>query len=153
MRRDVVPGADTIEIEHVILDLNGVLSYRGELIPGVAERLASLAQYLALHIVTAHTRGTADRLAASLPVSIATIARGSEKADLVRRLGADRTASIGHGRNDEAMLRAATLGIVVIGPEGAAATALRAADLVCASIVDALDLLLDEQALASTRRP
>ena len=97
MRRYDVPGADAIEIEHVILDLNGVLSNRGELIPGVAERLRRLAWDLAFHIVTADTRGTADRLAASLPVSIVTIARGSEEADLVRRLGADRTASIGPG--------------------------------------------------------
>lgn len=153
MRRYEIPGADTIEIEHVILDLNGVLSDRGELISGVAERLASLAQDLDLHLVTADTRGTARRLAAGLPVSIVTIARGSEKADLVRRLGAGRTASIGNGRNDEAMLREAALGIAVIGPEGAAPSALTAADVVCHSILDALDLLCDEQTLASTLRP
>jgi soluble P-type ATPase len=40
----------------------------------------------------------------------------------------------------------------VLGPEGAAAGALRAADVVCASILDALDLLLDERALAATLR-
>jgi P-type E1-E2 ATPase len=130
-----------------------VLSDRGELIAGVAERLSSLAADLTLHLVTADTRGTAGGLAAGLPVSVVTIARGSEKADLVRRLGADRTASIGNGRNDEAMLREAALGVAVIGPEGAATSALRAADVICHSILDALDLLLDEQALASTLRP
>lgn len=153
MRRYEVPGGETIEIEHVVLDLNGTLSNRGELIPGVAERLAILARDLALHLVTADTRGTASRLAAGLPVSIVTIARGSEKADLVRRLGSDRTASIGNGRNDETMLREAAFGIAVVGPEGAASSALFAGDVICCSILDALDLLLDDQALASTLRP
>lgn len=45
------------------------------------------------------------------------------------------------------------MGIAVVGPEGAATSALMAADLVCHSILDALDLVLDAQALASTLRP
>jgi len=49
------------------------------------------------------------------------------------------------GANDEAMLRLAMLGIAVIGSEGAATSAVLAADIVCGSILDALDLLLDEQ--------
>jgi soluble P-type ATPase len=51
------------------------------------------------------------------------------------------------------MLREAALGIAVIGPEGAAATAIAAADVVCRSIGEALELLLDDQALAATLRP
>jgi soluble P-type ATPase len=153
MRRYTVPGADTIEIEHVVLDLNGTLSDRGELIAGIADRLTTLARDLALHLVTADTLGTASRLAAELPVSVVTISLGSEKADLVRGLGPDRTIAIGNGRNDEQMLRLAALGIAVIGPEGAATSAVLAADIVCVSILDALDLLLDERTLASTLRP
>jgi soluble P-type ATPase len=71
----------------------------------------------------------------------------------VQRLGAGRTAAIGNGRNDEAMLRAAALGMAVVGPEGAATAAMLAADLVTNSVVDALDLLLDPATLASTLRP
>jgi soluble P-type ATPase len=153
MRRYTVPGADTIEIEHVVLDLNGTLSDRGDLIAGVADRLTTLARDLTLHLVTADTLGTAGRLAAELPVSVVTISLGSEKADLVRGLGPDRTVAIGNGRNDEQMLRLAALGIAVIGPEGAATSAVLAADIACVSILDALDLLLDERTLASTLRP
>jgi P-type E1-E2 ATPase len=153
MRRYALPGTGTLEVEHVVLDLNGTLSRRGRLIDGVTERLARLARDLDLHLLTADTRGTLARLAAGLPVSVATVADGSEKADLVRSLGADRTIAIGNGRNDEAMLRAAVLGIAVIGPEGAATAALLAADIACVSILDALDLLLDERTIASTLRP
>ncbi len=154
MRTYHVPGAATIEIDHVVLDLNGTLSDRGGLIEGVADRLAALARDVELHLVTADTLGTAGQLAAGLPVSVVTISRGSDKADLVRGLGAGRTVAIGNGRNDEAMLRMAELGIAVIGPEGAAGLAVVAADIVCRSIGDALDLLLDDgRTLASTLRP
>ncbi len=153
MRRFHLPGAGSMDIEHVVLDLNGTLSDRGKLIAGVSERLATLTRDLELHLVTADTRGTADRLAAELPVSVATISRGSDKEDLVRGLGPGRTAAIGNGSNDAPMLRLAALGIAVIGPEGAATSAILAADVVCRSILEALDLLLDERALASTLRP
>lgn len=153
MRKYELPGEEALEIEHVVLDLNGTLSAQGELIDGVAERLAILACNLKLHLVTADTLGTAPRLAAKLPVSLEEITRGSEKADTVRRLGPNHTVAIGNGRNDEAMLQLAVLGIAVIGPEGVATSAIRAADVVCGSILDALDLLLDERTLASTLRP
>lgn len=153
MRRYPIPGAATLEIEHVVFDLNGTLSDRGELIPGVAERLTALAMDLQLHLVTADTLGTAGRLAANLPASVATIGTGPEKADLVRALGADRTVAVGNGHNDVPMLEVAGLGIAIIGPEGAASRSIVAADVVCRSILDALDLLLDEHTVASTLRP
>lgn len=153
MRTYELPGGETLGFEHVVLDLNGTLSEWGALIDGVTEKLTRLARDLELHVLTADTLGTARRLAAGLPLSVATISLGSEKADLVRRLGPDRTVAIGNGRNDEAMLRLARLGIAVIGHEGAATSALLAADIACVSILDALDLLLDERTLASTLRP
>jgi soluble P-type ATPase len=153
MRTFHIPGASSLEIQHVVLDLNGTLSDRGELIEGVVERLDSLASDLDLHLVTADTLGIAGRLAAELPVSVAIVSRGSDKAGLIRGLGAHRTVAIGNGRNDEEMLRLAALGIAVIGPEAAATAAVLAADVISHSILDALDLLLDERTLASTLRP
>ncbi len=147
-----LPGADPIRIEHLVLDLNGTLSAHGTLIDGVVPRLVALAGDLELHIVTADTLGTAGRLAAALPTTVDTVGRGEDKVVLVRRLGSARTAAIGNGRNDEAMLREAVLGIAVIGPEGAATPTVMAADVVCHSILNALDLLFDEQTLASTLR-
>jgi soluble P-type ATPase len=48
---------------------------------------------------------------------------------------------VGNGRNDRLMLKAAALGIAVLQKEGAAASALAAADLVLPNITDALDAL------------
>lgn len=75
-----------------------------------------------------------------------------QKAELVGRLGAESVIAVGNGRNDVAMLTAA-LGIAVLGAEGCAGAALRAADVVVPSISDALDCLLEPRRLVATLRP
>jgi P-type E1-E2 ATPase len=153
MRSIEIPGVGTLTLEHLVLDLNGTLTDRGRLIDGVAERIRPLGSDLRLHLLTADTFGTAGELGARLGLAVTTVATGDEKASLVAALPGSATVAIGNGRNDEAMLREAALGIAVIGPEGAAAAALRAADIVCRSITEALDLLLDDRLLAATLRP
>lgn len=152
-RRYEIPGAGPLEIGHLLLDVNGTLTDRGELVAGVAERIERLRADLRVELLSADTLGSLDSVAATLGVSATRVGRGDEKAELVRRRGADGCAAIGNGANDEAMLAAAAIGIAVVGPEGAAARAVVAADVVCGSIRGALDLLLDERALASTLRP
>ena len=67
-------------------------------------------------------------------------------------LGAERTACIGNGRNDRAMLEKAGLGILVIQEEGAAVESLLAADVACRDILAALQLLLHPLRLVATLR-
>jgi soluble P-type ATPase len=61
--------------------------------------------------------------------------------------------AVGNGRNDVLMLRAAALGIVVVGPEGASARAVEAADVVAGSMPHALALLAEPAMLTATLRP
>jgi soluble P-type ATPase len=82
-----------------------------------------------------------------------TIKDGDAKAGLVRALGSASTVAVGNGRNDAPVLRETALAMAVLGPEGAAAAALREADVLCRSVTDALDLLLDGRLLAATLRP
>jgi soluble P-type ATPase len=60
--------------------------------------------------------------------------------------------ALGNGANDAEMLEAATLGIAVPGDEGLAVVSPVAADVVKASIRDALDLLRDTDQLVATLR-
>ena len=60
--------------------------------------------------------------------------------------------AIGTGANEADMLREAALGIAVVGPEGLAGGALAAADVVVASIDDALGLLVNSNRLSATLR-
>jgi len=147
-----VPGHAELRLEHLLLDVNGTLTDRGALVDGVAERLAALAGMLEIRLLSADTLGTLADVAGALGARAGLVASGEEKAHVVAELGSARCAAIGNGANDAAMLHAAALGIVVIGPEGAAGAAVSSADVVCASILDALDLLLDERALAATVR-
>ena len=153
MRTIEIPDEAAVRLDHLVLDLNGTLSDRGALIPGVAEQIERLSTDLRIHLLTADTLGTASRLAGELRLSVSRIATGDEKAAFVQDLGADSTVAIGNGRNDAAMLRVARVGIAVVGPEGSASVAIAAADIVCRSVNDALDLLLDERLLVATLRP
>ena len=140
-----IPGSGSLELDHLLLDQNGTLSDRGELIAGVGERLVT-------HILTADTFGTLGQLAAELGAEGHRVGTGEDKLSFLEDLGAHRCAAIGNGRNDIAMLRGAALGIAVIGPEGASSEAVAAADVVCQSVLDALGLLLDERVLVATLR-
>jgi soluble P-type ATPase len=148
-----VPGRRSLELAHLVLDVNGTLTDRGELIDEVEPQLRKLQETMEVHLVSADTFGSLGRIASILGVDSKVVDDGVQKASFVWQLGAHRCAAIGNGANDEAMLREAALGIAVIGPEGAAASSLAAADIVCRSIGDALRLLLDDQALAATLRP
>ena len=150
--RAEIPGRGRLELDHLVLDVNGTLTDRGELIEGVAGRLARVGRVLQVHLLSADTFGTLADVAAGLGTDVTRIATGDDKRRIVEQLGAERCAAVGNGTNDATMLDAAALGIAVVGPEGAAGSAIRAADVVCASILDALDLLLDERALQATLR-
>ncbi len=147
-----IPGRESLALTYLLLDQNGTLTDRGDLIDGVADRLARLRERLELRILSADTFGTLDQLTTSLGVEGRRVQTGIDKLTTVDELSAERCAAIGNGANDEQMLRAAALGIVVIGPEGASLATLRCADVVCASITDALDLLLDPRSLVATLR-
>jgi P-type E1-E2 ATPase len=153
MRRIEVPGRPALELAHLVLDVNGTLTNRGELIDGVEAKLRGLQATLALHLVSADTFGSLARVASMLGLDSTVIGEGVEKAAFVRQLGSRQCAAIGNGANDMDMLHEAALGIAITGPEGAAAATVAAADVVCRSIVEALDLLVDDRALAATLRP
>jgi P-type E1-E2 ATPase len=150
-----IPGRGVLELEYLVLDLNGTIAVGGEVIAGVTERLAALSESLNVHLVTADTRGRAAVIAHKLGVSLVRVTPGAEadqKRALVERLGAKGVVAIGNGTNDAGMLREAVLGIAILGVEGLAVEALRAADMVMASIHDALDLLLHPGRLVATLR-
>ena len=149
-----VPGWRRLELAHLVLDLNGTLALDGSLLPGVASAVESLAAQLNCHLVTADTFGTAHQLFGPL-VQVARINSGREgeqKQAIVEALGAGRVAALGNGANDALMLKAAALGIAVLGPEGAAPQALLAADVVTSGPLEALGLLLHSDRLRATLR-
>jgi len=139
----LIPGRESIQLDYLVCDVNGTLAIDGRLIEGVARAITALRDRLTVHLVTADTHGMQAEIDRQLGLVAVRLAPGDEaaqKAALVQQLGAARTAAIGQGANDAAMLRAAALGICVLSPEGAAGTTLTAADIVVPDILSALAL-------------
>jgi soluble P-type ATPase len=150
-----VPGRGSLELTHLLLDLNGTLATDGELIDGVAQRIALLRERLTPAIVTADTHGRASLTAEVLGIKTLILPSGDEaaaKLSILLECGAENTVSIGNGANDALMLERSAIGICVIGSEGASSAALLAADVVVTDIRDALDLLLKPHRLVATLR-
>lgn len=151
-----VPGLGELHLEHLVLDVNGTLALDGDLLPGIADRLAALRPSFTIHLITADTHVRQAVIDAQLGVTGVRLRRGEPEADqkavYVRGLGADRVVAIGNGANDAHMFRDAALAIAVLGGEGLAAVALREADVLVADITAALDLLLYPKRLAATLR-
>jgi len=150
-----IPGERALRIEHLVLDFNGTLACDGALLAGARDRLIRLSGSLRIHVVTGDTFHRARAELAGLPCDLhilAALEQARAKLDYVQRLGAERTACVGNGRNDALMVEAAALGIALIQAEGAAAATVRAADIVARDVCDALDLFFNPQRLVATLR-
>jgi soluble P-type ATPase len=147
-----IPGGDALALDHLVLDVNGTLTDRGELIAGVGDALAALRDDLEVHALSADTFGTAEELAGALGAAYSRVDSGDDKRRYVEALGPARCVAIGNGRNDATMLLSAALGIAIVGPEGASVRAAVAADVLAGSIGEALALLRDPATLTATLR-
>lgn len=150
-----IPGRGLVQLQHVVCDVNGTLAVDGKLLDGLVRTLASIQDRLTLHLLTADTHGKQQVIDQQLAIQAVRVQRGDEaaqKADYVRRLGANRVAAIGQGANDAGMLAEAALGICVLSPEGVAIETLSAADLVVPSIYDAFELFNKPLRIVATLR-
>ena len=148
-----IPGFGLLELEHIVLDYTGTLSFNGVLLPNVREKLNDLTKIFSIHVLTADTFGTAIDELVGIPCDIRVITGGNldvQKEEFVRSLGAEKVVAIGNGLNDRRMLKIARLGIAVTGREGCAVETLHAADLQVTSILDGLDLRLNPKRLKAT---
>lgn len=150
-----IPGFGRLELRHLVSDYNGTLAVDGQLLPGVAELLTRLAADIDVHVITADTFGLARAQLANLPVRLVIApleAQAETKLRYVEELGGAAVVAIGNGRNDHKMVGAVALGIALIQREGGSTATLNSAHLVCTSIVDALELLLQPKRLIATLR-
>jgi len=165
----VVPGGRPVCLTTLVLDYNGTIANRGQLIPGVVDRLRYLAPTLDIHVFTADTFGSvraelgdsfikeirAGRLTVDIiPPQELRLGRneGEAKLDMLNRLGAKHCCAIGNGRNDALMLGAAGLSFCVMGKEGSSPKAMNAAHIVCRDILEALELLMEPRCCVATMR-
>jgi len=138
-----IPGRGELQLEHLVMDVNGTLAVDGILIEGVARRIGALRDRLTVHLLTADTHGGQAAIDHLLNLKAVHIQHGNEaeqKATYVRQLGAERVAAIGQGANDAQMLQNAAFSICIMSVEGLALDALHASQLLLPDILSALDL-------------
>lgn len=151
-----IPGYTRLNLRYLVTDVNGTLAVDGQLLAGVAERIARLQRHLEIFKLTANTHGRQHEIDAALGLQATIVRPGAEarqKARFVEQLGREHVVALGQGANDAAMLRVAALGICVLSPEGLSVPTLQAADLLMPDVLSALDALLSPNRLkASLRR-
>ena len=152
-KRIDIPGWGSIDIENIVIDLNGTVATDGRIPPDLKEKIKSLSKIAKIYILTADTQGTADQEIPGMSVELKKISGESSKMgkfEFLKTLDLELTVAIGNGNNDQIILKEAALGIAVLADEGVAVTALKSADIVVKSIHDALDLFLKPKRLIAT---
>ena len=155
MIKMVIPGCGDMEIENIVLDLNGTIATDGKIPSEVKEKINSLSDKAKIYILTADTQGTASEESSDMSVELLKVS-GEDSAEVklrvVESLDPSRTVAIGNGNNDQLILKEAALGIAVLGDEGISVSAMKNADIVVKNISDALDLFLKPKRLIATLR-
>lgn len=144
-----------LRLHDIILDFNGTLAVDGKLISGVKKRLIHLSRMLAIHVVTGNSFGTAEQELKGIPCKVMLLSpehQAKEKHDYLMCLNPSSVVSIGNGRNDRLLLKGSAISIAVVQEEGAATETLKYADLVCTSIISALDLITNPTRLTASLR-
>ena len=147
-----IAGRGELQLEHLLLDVNGTITDRGELIDGVVPLIRAVADDLNIHLVSADTFGTAEAIARELSATFNRVETGAQKRAYAEELGAGSCAAIGNGANDIELMRVCALAVAVTGPEGLSSGAVAAADVICPSILVALGLFTEPRTLSATLR-
>jgi soluble P-type ATPase len=150
-----IPNDRQFELKNIVCDYNGTIAKDGKVVEGVRELFDRLAKRYRIFVITADTFGSVKEQLEGFNVSIKVLSSDdhtSEKADFIKELGVENSVAIGNGNNDAAMLENAALSIVLMGDEGCSKDALFSSDIVCKSIIDALELFLYQKRVIATLR-
>ncbi|MHA1371660.1 MAG: HAD hydrolase family protein [Promethearchaeota archaeon] len=144
-----IPNFKELELEYLVMDMNGTIAYNGSLIPELKPFLSKLKKKLDLYIVTANTFGTAEKMSEEYELKCYILPKKKpeniEKVEFVRNLGPEKVVAIGNGNNDVKMLQEVALGIAILGDEGLSCKCLFAADIIVKNPVTALNLLAEPE--------
>lgn len=150
-----IPGFHNLVLEHAVFDYNGTLAIDGILIQGVEPLLNALAKHVQIHVLTGDTFGKARQELGGIECHVIILPaenQATAKASYLKQLHPSEIIAIGNGRNDRDMLNEATVGVIVLGEEGAATESIQAADLVVPNIFSILNMLHDTRKLSATLR-
>jgi soluble P-type ATPase len=150
-----IPGFGAVILKHLVTDFTGTLSVDGRLAPGAREGLNKVAEFLDVHVLTADTFGRAKAELEGVNCRVHILEGKNhdvQKEEFVKKRGSENVIAFGNGNNDRKMLKASKIGIAVCLQEGCAPDAVKSADILVASTLDAIDLLLNPKRMKATLR-
>ncbi len=151
-----IPSLGKIAIKNIVFDLNGTLVMRGQISDNIKTKLKTLAKTVRVIIASGDIRGNLADIGKELGVEThrlkLDLPEDEEKRLLIEELGAENTAAVGNGVNDNKMLKEAKIGIAVMGQEGAAIETINNANIVVTDPAHALNLFLHPIILNATLR-
>ncbi|MCT4602261.1 MAG: hypothetical protein N4A59_05020 [Marinifilum sp.] len=148
-----VPGVGTINIDTLVVDSNGTLTVKGEMVPGVVERIHRL-QMLGVNVVmiSSDQRGNAKDLALSSGIAYYEANNSREKEDVLLSLGSNNVAAIGNARIDIGLFVQSIVSVATLQAEGIHKDIIDHVDVIVPSINDALDFFLDDDTFIATMK-
>lgn len=147
------PNKEIINIENIILDLNGTLAVNGQVSEKAKKLVVKLKQLgYKLILISGDIRGNAKTVAEELDLGLYLGANSSEKAKQMKRFDKEKTAAIGNARIDIGTFENAKISIATLQSEGIHSGILNYVDLIVPSIEDALNLFIDVKSLEATLR-
>jgi soluble P-type ATPase len=150
-----IPNDRDLEIAYIVCDYNGTIAKDGVVLPEIEGLFKTLSKSYRIFVITADTFGSVKEQVSPFGCEIKILSSSdhtAEKAAFIEELGASACVALGNGNNDLRMLAHAALGIAVMGDEGCSKETLLAADIVCKSAAEALELLLYPKRLIATLR-
>lgn len=146
-------GVGEIELNTIILDLNGTLAVNGKVVEGVKERIAKLKELgFKILLFSGDQRGNAAQIVQELGIELQRATTTEEKEALTLKLDCEKTVAIGNARIDIGTFKPCKLRIGTLQAEGIHSAILQYIDVLVPSICDALDLLLNESSFNATMK-
>ena len=148
-----IPGWGNVDIENIVIDLDGTIATDGRISLEVKEKIGALSNLAKIYILTANPQGPADEEILGMKAELIKVPNEDSKRgklDFLTTLNLEMTVAIGNGSNDQLILKEAALGIAVLGDEGVSVSAIKSADIVVKNIQNALDLFLKPKRLVTT---
>ena len=148
-----IPKGETIEINTIVLDLNGTLSVNGIVSDETKELIVKLKELnYRIVLISGDIRGNAKQISDELQLDLFLGATSNEKANQMQQFDKETTAAIGNARIDIGTFENAKLSIATMQAEGIHTAIIKHVDIIVPTIENALDLFINVKSLAGTLR-
>lgn len=142
-----------IELDRILIDLNGTLSVYGKIAESTKTLVAQLkAGGFEIYLISGNGRGDIDKVAEEIGATFYEAKSSEEKEKIALQLNNEKCVALGNGRIDIGLFKHAKIRIATLQGEGIHTGIIEYVDIIVPTINDAFRLLLDVKAFEGTMR-